>query len=160
MKRSLLVALLAAAALSACCPCRHLGSSSRDSLRVEIRTHTEYIRDTVLLEIPAQSERITTRDTTSHLENDYAASDARINGDGSLFHALRTKPQRKPIAYDRPVERRDSIVYRDQRVIQIVETERRLTWWQQTQMRGFWVLLAVLVLVCRKNICSLVRRFV
>lgn len=158
MKKLLLVALLAAAALSACCPCRHLGSSSRDSLRVEVRVRTEYIRDTVLLEIPAQSERITTRDTTSHLENDYAASDARINEDGALFHSLATKPQRKPVAYDRPVEYRDSIVLRDKAVRELVEVERKLTWWQQTQIRGFWVLLVVVAFLCRKGILGVVRR--
>ncbi len=46
------------------------------------------------------------------------------------------------------------MIYRDRVNTDIVEVERKLTWWQQTQMKGFWIVLAVLVLVCRKNIFS------
>ena len=50
----------------------------QDSVRVEVQTRTEYVKDTVYLEIPAQTAERTTADSTSHLENDYAVSDARI----------------------------------------------------------------------------------
>lgn len=55
---------------------------------------------------------------------------------------------------------RDSIVYRDRVNTEIVEVERELTWWQQTKMKGFWVLLVVIVFVFRKNIVTLARRFI
>lgn len=135
--------ILAAVFTASCSPCRHLATSSRDSLRVEVRTRMEYVRDTIFRDIPAQSERVTTRDTLSHLENDYALSDARINADGSLFHALATKPRREPIAYQRRVEHRDSIVWRERTVRDVLEVARPLTRWQRMQLRGFWILLTV-----------------
>lgn len=158
MKNIILIIILVA--VSACSPCRHLTTSTKDSVRVEVRTRTEFVMDTVYRDIPAQSEKVTTRDTMSHLENSYSESDARINTDGSLFHSLSTKPRREPIPIDRPVEYRDSIVYRDKAVDRIVQVERELSWWQKTQIRGFWALLIIVAFVFRKNIVSLARRLI
>jgi hypothetical protein len=108
----------------------------------------------VFVEVPLEIERQTVRDTTSHLETSYAVSDALITPDGALFHSLANKPQKKPIPTEKEVIYRDSMIYRDRVNTDIVEVERKLTWWQQTQMKGFWIVLAVLVLVCRKNIFS------
>lgn len=158
MKNILFVIILAA--MTACSPCRHLSTSTRDSVRVEVRTRTEFIRDTVYRDIPVQSEKVTTQDTTSHLENDYAESDARINMDGSLFHTLSTKPRRETIPIDKPVEYKDSIIYRDRAVKEVVQVEKELSWWQKTQIRGFWALLVVFTFVFRRNIVSLARRMI
>ena len=147
MKNLLLILILAA--VTACCPCRHLTTSTADSVRVETIVRTEYIPDTVLVE-----------DTTSHLETSFAVSDARINADGSLSHSLANKPQKRPIPTEKEVIYRDSIVYRDRVNTEIVEVERKLTWWQQTKMKGFWVLLVVIVFVFRKNIVTLARRLI
>lgn len=142
--------------LSGCSPCRRLVSTSgTDSTRVEIRTRQVLVRDTVLLEIPAQSEKVATRDTVSHLENDYARSDARIDADGTLFHTLSTKPQRRPMPLLRPVEYRDSIAYRDRREV-VTEQVNVLTHWQRLQIRGFWILLALTALVAGLRIRRLV----
>ncbi len=161
MKNIILLALLAIA--SACCPTRTLTTSTSDSTRVEVRWRTEYVRDTVRITIPAQSEKVTTLADSSHLENDYAESDARINPDGSLFHSLDTKPQQKPMPVDRPVEYRDSIVYRDRKVDveKVIEVERELSWWEQTQIKGFWLLLTVVSVVLGwKKVLPLIRRFI
>lgn len=158
--RNLLFILIWAVVMSSCSTSRHLATSSKDSVRVEIRTRTEYVRDTIIREIPAISEAVTTRDTVSHLENFYAQSDARINSDGTLFHSLATKPQKEPIPIDKPIQYRDSIVYRDKVVKDIVQVERELSWWQKTQMKGFWVLLLVITFTYRKKIMSLIRRFI
>ena len=123
-------------------------------MRVETVVRTEHIPDTVFVEVPLESERQTVRDTTSHLETSYAVSDALITPDGALLHSLANKPQKKPIPTEKEVIYRDSMIYRDRVNTDIVEVERKLTWWQQTQMKGFWIVLAVLVLVCRKNIFS------
>ena len=159
MKRLIYIFLLVPL-MYGCAPCRHLSTNIKDSVRIEYRTRVEYVPDTVFVEIPQQSEKITTRDTTSHLENDYAQTDARINGDGTLFHSLATKPQKKPVPVERPIEYRDSIVYRDRAVEKIVTIERELTWWQKTQIRGFWLAISILVLVYRKKIMSSLRRFI
>ena len=104
----------------------------------------------------------TTQDSTSHLENDYALSDARINPDGSLYHDLKTKPQEKPVPIEKPVERKDSIIYRTQYIDRevTVEVERELSWWEKTQIYGFWGLVVILLIVYRKKIFALARRFI
>lgn len=144
----------------ACCPCRHLMTSTQDSVRVETVVRTEYIPDTVFVEVPLEIERQTVRGTMSHLETSYAVSDARITPDGALFHSLANKPQKRPVPTEKEIIYRDSIVYRDRVNREVVEVERKLTWWQQTQMKGFWIALVVLVLVCRKNIVASVHRFI
>lgn len=158
MKNLLLILILAA--VTACCPCRHLTTSTADSVRVETIVRTEYIPDTVLVEVPVESERQTVRDTTSHLETSFATSDARINADGSLSHSLANKPQKRPVPTEKEVIYRDSIVYRDRVNTEIVEVERELTWWQQTQIRGFWVTIIIILVLLRKKIFPLIRRFI
>lgn len=163
MKRIFIIAICAT--LSACCPCRHIATTQheiKDSVRVEVRTYTEYVRDTLYLEIPAISESVTVRDTTSYLENEFAESAARINSDGTLYHSLRTKPQKKCVPTDIPHYHTDSIAVADKvEYIEVaVPIERRLSWWQQTQMKGFWILLLLLVVAYRKSILALVRRFI
>ena len=132
----------------------------QDSVQIKVETRIEYVPDTVYIEIPAQTAERETADSTSHLENDYATSDARINPDGTLFHNLKTKPQKKPVPTEKEVVYRDSLVYRDKIVEKAVPVERELTWWQQTQMRGFWIVLAIIVVVYRKKIFAVVRRFI
>lgn len=97
-----------------------------------------------------------------HLETSAAVSDARINPDGSLSHSLENKTDDREIPTQRPIEYRDSIVYRDREVEveKIVEVERKLTWWQQTQIRGFWVTIIIILVLLRKKIFPLIRRFI
>lgn len=103
--RLLIHLLMAALLLCGCAASRHVSDSvtseQRDTARVE--TVTIYVPDTVFVEIPAQTAERETRDSVSQLENDYAASEARINPDGSLYHDLRTKPQKKPVEFQKPV---------------------------------------------------------
>lgn len=163
MKRSIIFMLAAVLLIGGCSPGKHLAKTQQqqDSTRVEVRKEIVYVPDTVYLEIPSQTAERTTRDSTSHLENDFAESDARINSDGTLYHDLRTKPQEKEIPVEVPKERKDSIIYRNIEVEKIVPVERELTKWQKTQMRGFWVVLVVLVVyVFRKPVLALIRRFI
>lgn len=151
--RLLIPILLAALLLCGCAATRHVSDSvnseERDSVRVE--TVTIYVPDTVFVEIPAQTAERETRDSVSNLENDYATSEARINPDGSLYHNLKTKPQKKPVEFQKPVERRDSIVYRErvrtETVTETVEVPRQLTWFQKTSIYGFWAAIIFLMIV-------------
>lgn len=155
--------LAAVLLLGSCCPCRHLTTTTnmQDSTHVEVRTETIYVPDTVFVEIPAQTAERTTADSTSHLENDYATSDAKINSDGTLFHDLKTKPQQKPVPTKKQIERNDSIIYKykyiDKVVTVTVEVERELSWWEKTQIYGFWVALVIIVIIRRKKIFSLIK---
>ena len=165
MKRlQIIVFFINLLAVVGCCPCKHLTTSTgtRDSLHVEIRHRTIWIPDTVRVQLSAERTEQTVRQDSSHLETSAAVSDARINPDGSLSHSLENKTNDREIPTQRPIEYRDSIVYRDREieVEKIVEVERKLTWWQQTQMKGFWIVLAILVVACRKKIFAVVRRFI
>lgn len=158
MIRNIIIIFLLWATIS-CCPNRHLTTSvQRDSVRVEIHTRSEFIRDTILLEIPVESERQTIRDTISHLEISYAISDARVNSDGSLFHSLLSKPQKKNVSIEKEIIYRDSIVYQNKIVEKSVPIERELTKWQKFQIKGFWIMSAILVITLfRKKIMSLIK---
>lgn len=158
-------ALLAGAlvAVAGCSPCKHLAATQeqrQDSTHTEVVTKTYFVTDTVFVKIPAQTAERTTADSVSQLENDYATSEARINTDGTLYHDLKTKPQDIPTEVQTPVEQKDSIVYRYKfrDVVKKVEVERELSWWQKTQIYGFWAaiaaLLAYLCVANRKRIVS------
>lgn len=147
--------------LGGCASSRRLTENvhQQDSVQVKVETRIEYVPDTVFIEIPAQTSERETADSTSHLENDYATSDARINPDGTLYHDLKTKPQKKPVEFEKPVERKDSIIYKTKTVTEtkIEKVPRDLTWWQKTQILGFWGCIFILMIVYRKKILSFVK---
>lgn len=155
-----LLALLTAALLAGCTSVRYVPVyvNNNDSTHTETHTRIDYVKDTLWYAIPRQKAESTARDS-SHLENDYAVSDARIMPDGTLHHTLETKPQEKPIEFDRPVERKDSVVYkyRTRTDVMTVEVEKPLTWWQKFRLEAFWWFLGLLgvlgilgVLIIRK----------
>ncbi len=167
--RHLPLIILTALLLTACAASRKSSTESsvlgRDSVRIEYRERTVLVPDTVYIEIPAQTAERTTPDSVSHLENDFAESDARINQDGSLYHNLKTKPQTKPVPTDKEIQYRDSIVYRDRilkvkdKVVETVEVEKKLSWFQKTEIGGFWALLLLLAIIYRKKLFgAIVRR--
>lgn len=141
-------AMLAVLATS-CGSSRHAVTSieTHDSTKVEVRTELIETIDTVYVELPKQSETVAVKDTSSHLENDLAVSDASIDAFGFLHHSLKTKPRgRFPVPSKKTKERRDSIVYRDKYVYieKPVYVEAELNAWQKFRMNGFWILAAVI----------------
>lgn len=145
-----LVALAIFAVLVASCgSSRHAATSieTHDSTKVEVRTELIETIDTVYVELPKQSEMVAVKDTSSHLENDLAVSDASIDELGFLHHSLKTKPRgRLLVPSKKTKERRDSIVYRDKYVYveKPVYVEAELNAWQRFRLRGFWALLAAM----------------
>lgn len=127
---------------------------ARDSVRVEERVREIKVTDTLFVEVPMQKESMTVRDSTSHLENDYAVSDARIMIDGSLYHSLETKPRTDTLSREVGVQVRDSIVYREKVVPKIVPVEKGLSDWQKIQIRGFWIFLILtsVYIIIRKKV--------
>lgn len=139
----------------------------RDSIRTEVRTETVYVKDTAYIEIPRQTAEATLPDTLkSSLENDYAFSDAWVTPDGMLHHTLETKPQEMPFEYDKQVERKDSTTHKTgtNTIVETKYVEKELTWWQQTEIYGFRVLAAVLVIGLvwkyRKAIMTFIRKII
>ena len=140
------VMFLVACLLSGCAARRVAGVTSQDSVRVEVVERVEYITDTIEVAIPYEREAVT-RDTSSHLANAYAKSDAAILPDGRLFHSLETIPQLRPFSFEKPILRRDSIVFRNFYREEVVEVERDLSWWQETQIRAFWAMLFIICII-------------
>lgn len=146
-----------------CCSYRHMQNTDtiRDSVRVEIKDTTIYSSDTVYIELPAQSGEKMTKDSTSHLETDYAESDARIEN-GILFHSLRNKARSFPVVVPR-VKNIHSKIYSTtnrQESIRQIPVPRELTFFQKLQIKGFWAVLAVLVFLQRKSIIKVLSRLV
>lgn len=138
--------------LIGCCPCRHLTSSESDirsdSTRIEYRERVTFVPDTILIEIPSEHTERTTIDSISHMELDYAVSDARIQKDGSLYHTLSIIPQTKYVPTTSKVIRQDSIVYRDRwrTKTKTVKVEKQLSWFEKAQIWGCRGLLLFVVI--------------
>ena len=116
---------------------------------METRIETVYQTDTVLLEIPKIVEKVVTKDTVSVLENDYAKSQAVVT-DGLLAHSLETKSVQKPVEVQTKIVYRDSVIVKDNVIVQTVEVEKELTGWQTFKMKtgGFALGIIVLLIVC------------
>ena len=166
MKKLLFISMICTIpfALTACKTQSKAIQQEKQETWIETRYERIFIHDTSYVEIPMQTAEKTVKDSLSHLENDYAISDARINADGSLFHNLQTKPQKRPVPTNRIVERKDSVVYVDKEVKVPVMVEKELSSWQNLRLRFFNVLLIVLLgllaFVFRKPIVTLIRRFI
>lgn len=151
----------------ACCHCQEVTTSDcrqSDSINVVYREQVSYIPDTVYVTIPLQATERTTMDSVSHLENDYAISDACILTGGYLYHTLKTKVQTKPVLTTQKVVTQDSIIYMDRwrTVTKNVKVEKQLSWLQKAQIYGcrVLVLLALLQLLLRyrKSVVHIVRK--
>lgn len=152
-----IVAILVMLTAFACCPCRHITTGTTDSVRVEVRERIVKVRDTVKVYLPDERAENTTSDTTSRIETSAAVSTAMVS-DGKLYHALWNKQQPIGVAVDLKVKVDDITTERITTVRTVVEVPADLSWWQQTQIKGFWVLLAAVGLfVSRSRILQLFR---
>lgn len=135
MKRPILLLIFTMAVL---CGCK-TGKKTRPTLPIipiETKTETKIVHtetiDTVLIEIPAQSSEKTSLEGYSHLETDYAESDAQINPDGTLHHTLNNKPTKHPVSVKNTAD-----TVRIARAVPY-EVPRKLTPWQSFRINAFW----------------------
>lgn len=142
----LLFVVICVTGLAGCCHNRVVATATTDSVRVDVVERIVEVRDTAYIEVERDEQRVVVRDTTSTLSNRWATSRASIDTLGFLHHSLLTIPQTiaKPRTIFVPVAdtTRTRIVHRTD----VVEVERELTWWQQTQIKGFWAMLAILAI--------------
>lgn len=161
---TLLIAFVIIAVVSMLTGCRSPREIVHEVTVVETHDSISYIHDTLYFDVPAQSAEVVTRDSVSQLENDYAVSIVSLNKDGSLSHKLNAKPQSVPVPYEKPVQTKTQVIYKDKRIEVPVPVEKKLTAWEQFQLRSFWALLSLsAVAVCiifRKPLFSLIRRFI
>ena len=139
--------ILLSAVSVACATSRQAAPSEK--ILVETRIETVYKTDTVYLEVPKIVEKIVTADTVSVLENEYAKSEASVS-EGLLAHSLETKPVKQPVEVQTQVVYRDSVIVKDNVIVQTVEVEKPLTGWQSFKMAmGGWMLgLIIFMIVC------------
>lgn len=105
---------------SACCPCRKVVGTVKesDSVKVRVIERVELVPDTVVVEIPVEKEKVVTKDTISILSNSYSISEAIISK-GMLTHTLSTTGT-VDVPIKIPTKIKDSIVYRE---IEVKNTE-------------------------------------
>ena len=120
----------------------------RDSVRVEIRERP--VHDTAYVDVPLIKEVNVTRDTSSHLENEYAMSDASISN-GTLRHSLETRPHK--IAAPVTITVHDTLTV-EKKAETIIKEVNVLTKWQGFQIilgriLGGLFLLIILMLAVR-----------
>ena len=119
----------------------------RDSVRVEIRERV--VHDTAYVDVPLIKEVNVTRDTSSHLENEYAMSDASIS-DGTLRHSLETRPHK--IAAPVTITVHDTLTV-EKKAETIIKEVNVLTKWQGFQiilgriLGGLFLLIIVMLVV-------------
>lgn len=120
----------------------------RDSVRVEIRERP--VHDTAYVDVPLIKEVNVTRDTSSHLENEYAMSDASISN-GTLSHSLETRPHK--IAAPVTITVHDTLTV-EKKAETIIKEVNVLSKWQGFQIilgrvLGGLFLLIILMLAAR-----------
>lgn len=125
---------------------------TKDVTVIETHDSVHYVHDTLFYEVPGQYAQVMTKDSVSVLENDFAVSKVEISKDGTLSHKLATKPQSVAVPFEKPVETRTQVVYKDREVP--VEVERKLTRWERFKLgAGGWLVAvtaaAALILAAR-----------
>ena len=113
----------------------------KDSIRVEIRERI--VRDTAYFQLPAQSSSITTRDTTSVIELDYAKSTASVR-DGFLHHSLETMPKTIEVPVYIHVHDTTTVEIKGDTIY--VDVPRQPTKWEHFLEVCGWILLGIIAL--------------
>lgn len=116
----------------------------RDSVVKEVRLDT--VRVPVYIEVPAQVAEHVTPEDSSHLENDYAVSEAKVDSNGLLHHRLWTKPQRVETEAEVVVPTTETTVTHSETntATKVVEVPRDYTWWDRTR---FYIAYGAMVLL-------------
>ena len=146
MRRSLTI-LLALAVCAGCSP--KLQPSERTESHSIIRERV--VHDTLLVELPPKMEEKTvTEEKTSHLENEWASSDASVDSLGRLHHSLSTRPHKVPIPVAVPVQDTLHAESHTETVTLTEYVEKPLKWYQESLMwLGAALLLVITALLAR-----------
>lgn len=141
--RGLLVFILVLEIVSVCAFLPGCSPKISREIRTEIQYRERLVPITASVNIPYYVERNVTRDTTSHLENPYAKSDAVVS-DGFLYHTLESIPQTIMTEVLVPVT--DTLWKESEIITKEVPVEKKLSWWQKFRIDSFWWLLGGLIL--------------
>ena len=147
MRRFVLMLLLVLAA--GCSP------KLQPVVKTEIRTEyrDRMVHDTVTVEMPPKMEESTvTVERHSHLENEWASSDASVDSLGLLHHSLETLPHRIMIPVTVPVH--DTLRLEAETITLTKYMEKPLKWHQKTLM---WLGAALMAAMLAKVIFKLIK---
>lgn len=137
--RLLLWCLFIMSTVPSCCVCKKC-PPQKDSVRIEYRDRI--IHDTTTFTVEKEIEKIVTRDTSSHLENSWAKSDALVS-EGFLHHSLESVPQIIKVPYEAVVT--DTLII--EKLTEPQYIEKPLTWWQRFRQDAFWWLTGGIILL-------------
>ena len=119
----------------------------REQTTVEVRTNTVYVPDTVYVQLPAVSQSVETLDTISVLENKYAKSVASVSS-GVIAHSLEVKPVKEPVAIQKEIVYRDSVVLQQVDVDHYIEVPAELSAWQKFKIKlGGYAFALIIILI-------------
>lgn len=168
------IAIIISVLAVACCPCRKVSTTTtvsealyqRDSIYIEHYDTLRVVeRDTVrMAPINKSHDRVSVMATSSYLENDYCTSHANVDELGILTHTLDTRDSALlPVRLVEVSSAKSDMLshnseHTDTEALSVVEVREisRLTWWQRTQIIGFWVVLGVLAIKYRKVILKVI----
>lgn len=124
-------------------------TDTSDTTTVSVSVKEIYVEDTAYVEMPPVFIEKEVKDTISRIERENVSTVAKVGKDGTLYHSLEIKQTTVPIPFLKPVIKRDSATTTRnvQKLTQVVKVPRDLTWFQQTQMYGFWILLAFIAII-------------
>lgn len=125
--------------------------NTSESVRVEYREKIVKVPVVVEVEVPMEHKEKMTKDSTSHLETNFAVSDASIiwiDGVPFLRHSLDNKAQKIQKKDSVPVVYKDRTEWRTRRVTynKTEIREKRLAWWQKGLMWAGGIFVAVLII--------------
>lgn len=144
--------------------CKSQKEIVREVTVIDTHDSIHFVHDTLYFDVPVQTAQIVTKDSTSVLENDWAISKVAINKDGTLSHKLESKQQIVPVPFEKPVETKTQVIYRNRDVKVPVPVEKQLTNWEKFRLSAFWWLVCAYavcaVVVFRKPLFTLIRRFI
>lgn len=133
--------------MMACIFCQSCSPKIIKEVYTEVVYRDREVHDTATVEIPLIIENNVTKDTTSHLENKYAKSDAIVS-QGLLWHSLETRPQiiEVPVI----VHVTDTLIRESESEsnTEYVEVERKMKWWESAMIGTYpYMVVAVIGLI-------------
>ena len=151
--KNILYLIILSILTAACASTRQAAKS--ETVRIETKTETVYVPDTVIIERPQIVQQNVTTDTVSVLDNRYAHSEAAVSS-GQLKHTLEAKPVKDSIKVQTKIVYRDSIQIVDRYLLEEVEVPAKLSRWQKFRMDAGLVFLCIIALtliyLCTKYI--------
>lgn len=150
MKPALFIPLALIMATLASCRTQTPVTTTTSDVRYETRIEERLVTDTVWVDVPAQTASVVTPADTSHLETDYARSDAWVDSLGLLHHSLENKATKRAVEVQRPETKETTTATKTETktVTKTEYVEKKLSAWQTFRLGAFpWLIAAVALLL-------------